>query len=123
MNEYHISFKEPSEGHYVMRFCFSCGGEMPESKRHCFFVDMNEDEINQLRSEMGDIQNVESMFRKLGRPDTVHPWSLDDFEAIYEIEKYKAQYTYDKRWTTLSLCVTEKEDGTISYVYYPKARS
>ncbi|MCI0443865.1 hypothetical protein L0152_11725 [bacterium] len=122
MNEYHIAFKEPSEGHYIMRYCFSCGGKMPKSKRRTFFMDIDRAEVKKLRSIMRDVKNVESMILRLGPSDAVHEWTDEALDSAYEIEKWKAQYIYDNLWKTLSLCVTEKEDGTVNYVYYQKAK-
>ena len=97
---------------------------MPDSKRGDFFTVPAEDEVKQMRILLADVTDVASMRSVLGEPDRTVHWSEDKDlrNDYYPIERWKTQYTYLSKWTSLDLCVCEKEDGSVTSFWHGKEK-
>src|SRR4051794_25901079 len=68
MNEYHLVHKG---ARWQMRYCFWCGGRLPESKRGTFFTKPDDAEMAEVRALLKGAKSHEDVLRILGPPDEV----------------------------------------------------
>lgn len=123
MNEYYIVFGKNS-GKYLISFCPKCGGKMPESKRGEYFMEPSEDEVLEMRELLQKVKDVASMRLILGEPDYFSDWTAEEERPnkFYTVERFKRQYTYLSKWQSLGICIEEKDDGSLSYVWFGKEK-
>src|SRR5436309_4558199 len=102
---------------WLMFFCPSCGGRLPESRRRSFFTTPSEEERQEVARLLEGIHDFASMRRVLGDPDEVTEWSDtgDTGWEQYGVRKWKSQFSYHGRWKTLMLMAVEEEDGSITF--------
>lgn len=67
LNEYQLLLQ--NRGYARMRFCFWCGGRLPESKRGTLFTSMDDAELTEARSLLSGAKLFEDVVRVLGPPD------------------------------------------------------
>ena len=117
MNEYNLVHDGVKA---IMRFCYWCGGRLPDSKRGDFFTTPDETELAEVRALLADAKTAEDVFRILGSPDETHDWkeparpSYVDGKTI----RWKRTFRYSTRWKTLILDVYDMPDGRISFSTY-----
>src|SRR5258708_35183706 len=75
MNEYNILFGEQAANCIVVRFCPSCGGRMPESRRGDSFTTPSREEFAEARALLQGVRDVGAMRSALGEPDEIFDWS------------------------------------------------
>lgn len=114
MNEYNLVHDGVKA---VMRYCYWCGGRLPESKRSSFFTKPDETERAEVQSLLADAKTAEDVFRVLGSPDETHERKESTKRAYTDTKtiRWKRTFRYLTRWKTLILDVHEMPNGTISY--------
>lgn len=122
MEEYFI--RDASNRRFMISYCPSCGGKLPQSRRDSFFTIPDQAEVSDMRKIMSRIKNVDQMRGILGEPDEAYQWTMPkEFHDFYNVEKWKMQFTYSNRWATLTLCVYQHDDDSISYDWSGKEAS
>jgi hypothetical protein len=117
LNEYHLT-RTRSKGHWVIRYCFFCGGTLPLSSRDQLFTKPAEEEAAEARGLLKGAKNLHQVLDRLGPPDRV-------FDAPRCAEgrpgqHYRQQLDYRSRWKSLDLFVYEYPDGSVSYSWSGK---
>ena len=69
VNEFHLVYKDGSQGHSILYHCFFCGGKAPESKRHLLFATISEDERFRLRELTKPLKTLDDVLAEFGKPD------------------------------------------------------
>lgn len=124
LNEFNIVHGEARNFRTPILYCPYCGGRLPESKRDTFFVRLDETEEKQMQELMTRVCDVESMRNILGEPDRSYESLINEEQRqLYEMKKWKRQYTYESRWRTLCLYIFERDDGSVQYSWAPKEKS
>ena len=115
--EFSIIHGRSGKARWLMFFCPSCGGRLPESRRQSFFTTPSEEERREVARLLEGIHDIASMQRVLGDPDEVTEWSDtgDTGWEHYGVRKWKRQFSYQKRWKTLVLMAVEEEDSSITF--------
>ena len=125
-NEYAVLHGPNQRAQAVMRYCFWCGGALPESKRDTFFTAPDPAEVTAMKRILARVSDARSMRDVLGEPDSTDDWPRDEYHRqqaeIYGIERWERQYTYTSRWRTLCVTITEKADGSVTYAFSGKAK-
>jgi hypothetical protein len=112
MNEYHLVYEKAQ---MIMRYCFWCGGRLPESRRAEFFSTLDPAEQAEVRALLADARNIDDVLRVLGEPDKRCRWK-DRPEDLYPpVVRWKQTLSYSERWKTFVLQVQELPDGHIAY--------
>ncbi len=101
------------DGSAVMRFCPFCGGELPDSKRDSFFADPTPEDMADITSVIALLKTVNDMHQHLGVPDETIPADPSNPRAVN-------QYSYCKRWASVTLCIQETREGSLAISYIPK---
>jgi hypothetical protein len=112
LNEFHLVH----EGAYaLLRYCFICGGRLPESRRGDSFSVPSEAEAEEVRRLIGTVKTLQDVLATLGNPDeTFDGESFHGCAAASEI-RWKRLLRYSSRWKTLVLDVLELPDGGVTY--------
>lgn len=115
--EFNLVHGKSGKGRWRMRFCPSCGGRLPESRRSSFFTTPSEEEKHEVTRLVDRIHDLVSLQQALGDPDDVVEWSetRELREDHYGVVKWKRQFTYQKRWRTLVLTAFQGEDDSITF--------
>ena len=103
-------------GSALIHFCPWCGNSVPESMRKTFFTVPTPTDISDAESIIAMIKNRNEMLQILGEPDMIIPGKPDQTNS-------RTQYTYSKRWGSLSLYIQEKSDGELEMAIAPKPLS
>lgn len=111
MNEFHLIHKRMRA---VMRYCFWCGGRLPESKRDQFFSEPSESEKREVSRLLKGVKTIGDARTVLGEPDET--FDGNETEQGESSLRWKQMLRYSRRWKTLVLSVMEMADGTISYI-------
>jgi hypothetical protein len=110
MNEFHLVTNGMKA---VMRYCYWCGGRLPESKRHEFFSEPSDTEKEEVAQLLREAQTIDDARAILGDPDD----TFDENAGGGSLLKWKRCLRYSRRWQTLVLDVLEMPNGTISYLF------
>ncbi len=114
MNEYHL-VRDGARA--IMRFCFWCGGRLPESKRGTFFTTPHDVEMAEVTALLQDAKSHEDVLAVLGPPDEVLDLGGSDIEkatgAIHS--RWSQHFRYTSRWKTLVLEVPVVLEGRFTY--------
>lgn len=99
---------------HVMRYCFFCGGALPERSEELFSVP-EEGEKEQVLALLRGMKNVEDVVRVLGMADRT--WSLELFTTVHGTgpRRQVRQLYYGSKWKSLDLHVAEFEDGSVQF--------
>ncbi len=98
-NEFHIVH---DGARISMKYCFRCGGRLPESARASLFTTPDENEMAEVEDLLRDARTINDVTRILGPPDARH--------------ESTRQFDYRERWPSLTLFVHEHPGGTVSYL-------
>jgi hypothetical protein len=121
LNEYSLSDRDGRVEH-LMRFCFWCGGSLPESRRDQLFCEMSASETEEVQALLKGPTNVSDVVKALGPPDgEVEPDNRDATRGV--AVPFSRQMWYRQRWKTLDLFVNVLPDGNISFAVTPKVKS
>ena len=118
LEEYCLVHGATQNGKAAMRYCFWCGGKLPDTKRASLFTEPDEQEQAALGRLTDRIKNAAAMRALLGEPDEIH---TDDGFPFGQLP-WKYQYTYNQRWNTLVLYVFEAEDGSVDFGHTGKKK-
>ena len=122
LNEFHL--RDRRGGQWIMRYCLSCGGRLPESKRSDLFLKMDDKEEKDVCAIKKKIHNLQDMKVVLGEPDVVVSIRPDpEQERIYGGRRAIRCHEYSKRWRTILLHINEMENGEIEIQYSAKHKS
>ncbi len=121
VNEYHLVYGKKHRYYDVMRYCFWCGGRLPESTRGRFFAEPSEAETAKIRGMLAGARSTEEILAILGQPDEIIDWY--DFDADEEsVDGPEKTWTrclrYSSRWKTLILQVFDYSDSPDAGVAY-----
>jgi len=110
VNEYHLV-----RGRFVsvMRYCFFCGGRLPESTSDRFFMQPDPAEQAQVTSLLKGAKSLAAVIRVLGPADEVI--SRDELmieQTIPNEVRWKRTFRYSSRWKTLTIDILEMPDGS-----------
>jgi hypothetical protein len=121
VNEYHLLYGKKGRWHHVMRYCFWCGGRLPESTTGRLFTQPSEEEMAEVRGMLAGARSTEEMLRILGDPDEIIDWyefDADD-KSVYQPERrWKRCLRYSSRWKTLTLDVLDYSDSADAGLEY-----
>jgi hypothetical protein len=127
MNEYAVLHGPNQRPQAVMRYCFWCGGALPESKRGSFFMEPDPVEVAAMKEFLAQVSDTRSMRRVLGEPDATFACLRDEYskqqEEIYNSDWCEKEYVYQSRWRTLCLTIGERKDGSLSIAFFGKANA
>src|SRR5262245_35957738 len=113
MNEYHLV---RDGARTMMRYCFWCGGRLPESKRGSFFTTPDGGEMAEVESLLQRAKSHEDVVQILGAPDEVVDlggFHIANGGAV--IARWDQHYRYSTRWKTLVLEVPVILEGRFTY--------
>ncbi len=79
VNEYCLVYGKRGRWHHVMRYCFWCGGRLPESTRGKLFTEPSQAEMAEIRRMLAGARSAEEILATLGQPDEIIDWY--DFDA------------------------------------------
>lgn len=115
MNEY--TLVNPNGARAVMRYCFWCGGKLPESKRGDFFTTPSKSEMAEVHSLLKEAQSHEDVVKVLGPPDEVH--NLGGYFGRKgkdtSFARWEQHYKYTTRWKSFVVYVPVIAEGQFSY--------
>jgi hypothetical protein len=114
MNEYHVVHKGARA---QMRYCFWCGGRLPESKRGTFFTTPDMAEMAEVEALLKGAKSHEDVVRILGPPDEVHDLGgfTKDKATGGVVARWDQHYRYSTRWKTVVLHVPVLLEGRFYY--------
>jgi hypothetical protein len=117
MNEYQLLCEDSTA---VMRYCFWCGGRLPESKRNGLFTTPSDDEMEEVWRLLSKAKTAEDVLDLLGSPDQEHRWDdMQTTDGVYEdAVRWTRTLRYMSRWESLVLDVQEMPDGRIQYAVF-----
>lgn len=119
LNEYLLSDRE-GRTEQLMRFCFWCGGSLPESRRDRLFCEISEREIQEVQRLLTGLTNSSEVVKLLGAPDNqVENPDLKSDGNPSEIHRWLC---YRKQWTTLDLIISIHHDDRISFTLSAKPK-
>src|ERR1700730_12421000 len=72
LNEFHLISRD-EKVHYLMYFCFSCGGKLPDSKRMSLFTEPSVEEIKEVTDLLANVSSIQQVKQALGDPDETVP--------------------------------------------------
>lgn len=107
MNEYYL-VRDGARA--VMRYCFWCGGRLPESTRGTFFTTPDQDEMNEIHSLLTNARALEDVFRILGPPDETLDLGGGQYGPGMAVS-WKRIHRYSTRWKSLILDFPDLPDG------------
>ncbi|QDT48905.1 hypothetical protein Pan258_29520 [Symmachiella dynata] len=112
-NEYQLSCERSIA---MMRYCFFCGGRLPDSKRGELFTTPSQEEKEEVQRLFSNAKTAEDALRMLGPPDETHEWDESATRGFENVVRWKQTLRYTSRWDSLILDVQEMPDGKISFV-------
>lgn len=115
MNEYYVALIPGGEA--TMRYCFWCGGRLPESKRGSFFTKPSDEEMDEVVALLRGAKSHEDVLRILGPADELSDANgfMKDPKTGKVIASWDQCYSYSKRWKTLVLRVPVMTSGGFTY--------
>lgn len=115
MNEYYVALIPGGEA--TMRYCFWCGGRLPESKRGSFFTKPSDEEMEEVTALLRGAKSHEDVLRILGPADELRDLNgfMKDPKTGKVIMKWDQYYLYSKRWKTLEIHVPLMIEGKFCY--------
>jgi hypothetical protein len=119
MNEYNLVI---GHNHWIMEYCFSCGGRLPDSRRGDLFLTPSEADVRAVRNAMDGMKTVAEVIAVLGEPDE----SVNRPESLPPHPKevvWRRQLRYSRVWPSLDLTILELPSGEIQYVFSGKEKS
>jgi hypothetical protein len=103
----------------VMRYCFWCGGRLPESKRGTFFTTPDRAEMDEVSRLLRDAKSHEDVMRILGPPDEVVDMGGNDTDKSGRLlARWEQHYRYSTRWKSLVVHVPVIVEGRFSYTIH-----
>jgi len=111
-NEYHLACED---GIAVMRYCFWCGGRLPESKRGDLFSTPGKEEEQEIQRLLSTAKTVDAVLQVLGKPDETFEWDEATYGISPDVLRWKQTLHYSSRWKTLILVVMEMPDGEVRH--------
>lgn len=117
MNEYNLVHDKAKA---IMRYCYWCGGRLPDSKRGNFFTTPSEEELAEVRSLFAKAKTADDVLHILGSPDETHDWKEPTSPSYVDKKtiRWKRTFRYSTLWKTLILVVYEMPDGKITFSWY-----
>ena len=114
MNEYQL-VRDGARA--TMRYCFWCGGRLPESKRGSFFTTPDPAEMAEVQSLLQGAKSHEDVLQILGPPDEILEFGGSEFEKAtgLVLSRWEQHYQYATRWKTLVLEVPIVLEGRFTY--------
>jgi hypothetical protein len=117
LNEYSIVYGERHS--HRMRYCFWCGGKLPESKRNDHFAVPEQDEMAHAVAVLKQAKSMEDVLDVLGEPQMTMSNELS--AKTSEGFPFRRQWKYTRRWKTIEVVVIEMDDGSLQLAFMPKA--
>ena len=114
LNEYYMVHGKKQPRNHIMRYCFWCGGRLPESKRGELFTEPDEGEMAEVRTLLAEARSAADALRVLGEPDNTVDWVEGPEPELYASKKWTKCHQYSSRWKTLVVNVLEFSDGSYS---------
>jgi len=112
LNEFHLVY----QGAYgLLRYCFVCGGRLPESRRGELFSQPSETEVEEVRRLIGAAKNLQDVLAALGKPDDTFDGETIRKNPVANELQWQRLLRYSSRWKTLVLDVLELPEGGITY--------
>lgn len=110
--EFHLL--ERDDGAYlILRYCFWCGGKLPESKRPDFFTKPEEAELAEIASLLKETKTAGEALAALGPPDHTFDGEPESGTAVDDkVVRWRRQHSYTSRWKSLHLTLLEMPDGS-----------
>jgi len=113
MNEYHL-VRDGAKT--IMRYCFWCGGRLPDSKRDLFFTKPSESEKAEVSELLKAAKSHDDVLRILGPADELfdgNGGSATPGDIHYS--RWNQTYLYKSRWKTLELWVPLVVEGRFQW--------
>jgi hypothetical protein len=95
-----------------MRYCFWCGGRLPESKRGTFFTVPDEVELAEIYSLLANSKSLEDVFRIFGPPDETLDLPGSKIGSGREVY-WERIHRYSTRWKSLHLDFADLPEGPL----------
>ncbi len=114
VNEYYLVYGKRGRWHHVMRYCFWCGGRLPEPGRGRLFTEPSEAETAEIRRKLAGVHSTKEILAILGQPDEILDWyDFDsDDESVHRPQRtWTRCLRYSSRWKTLTLDVFDYSDS------------
>jgi hypothetical protein len=114
MNEYHL-VRDGARA--LMRYCFWCGGRLPESRRGSCFTTPSAAEMAEVKGLLDGAKTHEDVLRILGPPDEFRDMGggVIDKTSGAVLSRWDQHYAYTKRWKTLVVYVPITLEGRFGY--------
>ncbi|MFY9554358.1 MAG: hypothetical protein WAV20_11340 [Blastocatellia bacterium] len=99
---------------------------MPTSRRGEFLTIPSDEELAEARTILERINDIDSMYELLGKPDDVCDWFTDEHgEPLCNAEgpTFKCQYTYKARWKTLRVVIQDRENAELVFYFYGQPKN
>jgi hypothetical protein len=116
LNEYSIVYAERHS--HLMRYCFWCGGKLPESKRSDLFAVPEHDEMAHAAAVLKEAKSMEDVLNVLGEPQVTMTNEL--LARTNGAFGFRRQWKYTRRWKTIEVVVIEMDDGSLQLAFMPK---
>jgi hypothetical protein len=100
-----------------MRYCFWCGGRLPESKRGTFFTTPDKAERDEVASLLKGAKSHEDVVQMLGPPDQILDMggAEKDTKTGKLLARWEQHYEYTTRWKSLVVYVPVILQGRFTY--------
>lgn len=128
-NEFYVELRGPGqlEGRMIIRFCPSCGGDAPVSKRAALFNPVAMEDQLQVYQFSNELHTKSDVLAKWGKPD-------DEIRGGYGMPEPDSKgglgrmvlldvLRYNKILQTAVVDVIVREDDKVSFSYIPKPRA
>jgi hypothetical protein len=123
-NEYHIT-KDPGDrgGHFIVRYCFFCGGKAPISKRAELFARIPDEEKRRLSELCKEIRTFDEAIRTFGPAEHDLPFGMIQ-ESIDENGRRESiphrMLTYTGLSDVAEVCFTQRAGDQVSVSFRGK---
>lgn len=107
-----------------IRYCFQCGGKVPDRSSELFEV-ASPDEEQDLLSILQRCSNIDDVVTALGSPDRVvapNEVEIGAFGSRTSSKPVDGYYQYLRRWKTIDATVLRYSDGTIDFCWSQKLK-
>jgi hypothetical protein len=125
-NEYYVEVRGNGgvEGRMLIRYCPSCGGDAPVSKRRQLFHPVSMDDQLTVQQFNGELHTRDDVLAKWGVPDEEIRGGYAIPESSYEGARTMVfdVLRYNNVLGTAVVDVIVRPDDTVSISYMPKAR-
>lgn len=108
---------------WLLRYCFFCGGSIPEQLNDDAFVEMDDNDVRSVGQATSGIREIHELIRRLEHPDRCTDAKGEPVDPVSRMHPDEVVYfEYTKFWRTLDLVVVVSGANLTGIVCRPKRK-